>query len=476
MRPLSGPAAHPSEAYLAAGVRIEPLTTAQAQRRVAPSFWTGDVPDFAHHLRSGRRADSPRAVGTPSPSPEPVEILDGPAVWCGFLANHFGHFVAEHATRLLFSRLERPDDTFLFLLRPWVTEAGVPTWFWDILDWYGVPREQVAFVTSRPVLVRELRVFPQAEHLTVGPAREYLDALDDHTRPMLPPGPPAGTLFVSRAGMNLRLGGERYLEDRLRAAGVTVLRPEAAPLREQLDRYASARKIIFSEGSAMHGRQLLGRIGQDVDVLVRRKGKHVGRVLLEDRVHALDHVDTLAGNLPFSVDANGRPAMYHAFPLVDQQALVEAFTRHGVDLSGSWSESAFEESQQEDLENWANWISQPSRAGSTLDARARLLQGSFAAVGQLSRSGPLVKIAEDVAAQKAAEAKRSAKAEGAASASTISAARSSEDDILRDRVSALQRRLDRIEHSRTWRATAPVRRAGSLLHRAARDLRRRTAH
>ncbi|MBE1876310.1 glycosyltransferase family 61 protein [Myceligenerans pegani] len=471
MDPLPQQAIHPGRTYRANGVRIDPLTTAQARRRVAPSFWTGDVPDFAHHLRGGRRADGPRAVGTPTPSPEPAEILDGPAVWCGFLADHFGHFVAEHAPRLLFSRLERPDDTFLFMLRPWVNEAAVPTWFWDILDWYGVPREQVAFVTSRPVFVRELRILPQAEHLTVGPAREYLDALDDHTRPMLPAGPPDGTLFVSRAGMNLRLGGERYLEDRLRAAGVTVIRPEAAPLREQLDLYASARTIIFSEGSAMHGRQLLGRIDQDVSVLVRRKGKHVGRVLLEDRVRTLDYLDTLVGNLPFSVDASGRPAMYHAFPLADQQALVEAFDKHGVDLSGSWSESAFEQSQKEDLENWASWVSQGSRAGSGLEARARLLQGALAAVGQLSRSGSLVKIAESIAAQKAAEATGAEQV--TAAPDTIPARRDSED-ALRDRISVLQRRLDQIEHSRTWRATTPARRVGSFLHHTARSLRRRT--
>jgi hypothetical protein len=458
-------AIHPRRTYRVDSVRIDPLTTAQARRRVAPSFWADDAPDFAHQLRGGRLADSPRAVGTPSPSSEPVQVIEGPAVWCGFLADHFGHFVAEHATRLLFSRLERPDDTFLFLLRPWIDEAKVPAWFWDVLDWYGIPREQVAFVTSRPVLVRELRILPQAEHLTVGPAREYLDALDDHTRPMLPAGPPAGTLFVSRAGMNLRLGGERYLEDRLRDAGVTVLRPEAAPLREQLDRYASAERIIFTEGSAMHGRQLLGRIEQDVSILVRRKGKHVGRVLLEDRVSTLDYVDTLVGNLPFSVDAAGRPAMYHAFPLTDQRTLVEAFGKHGVDLSGTWSESAFEESQQEDLENWANWVSQGHRAGSDLEARTRLLQGSLAAVGQLSRSGPLVKIARGVAAQQADAAR-------AAPGGTSPASRDSED-ALRARISALQRRLDRIEHSRAWRATAPVRHAGSLLHRAARNLRLR---
>ena len=53
----------------------------------------------------------------------------------------------------------------------------VPGYFWDLVDWYGVPRGQVRFVTG-PLQVAELRGYAQAEAFQSWPPRSrYPDQL-----------------------------------------------------------------------------------------------------------------------------------------------------------------------------------------------------------------------------------------------------------------------------------------------------------
>ena len=92
---------------------------------------------------------------------------------------------------------------------------------------------------------------------------------------------------VSRAGIAQRGGGghagESYLIGLLRSKGVTVLDPGQADLSVQMAAYAGAVRLIFAEGSALHGRQLLGRVAQDIDVLRRRPGKVMAQAQLQPR-------------------------------------------------------------------------------------------------------------------------------------------------------------------------------------------------
>lgn len=69
-------------------------------------------------------------------------------------------------------------------------------------------------------------------------------------------------VYVSRSALTTKgcHAGETYLCSVLQQLGVSVIWPEAMPLREQLQRYAGAEKLVFAEGSALHGRQLLGRL------------------------------------------------------------------------------------------------------------------------------------------------------------------------------------------------------------------------
>lgn len=379
-------------------IRIQPARVEREKLPEGGPIWPEDAPyDFLRNLRGNKPSDS-----LPTAGPETAERIDAPAVWCGYAVRHFGHFIAEQAPRILAARRMRPDDLYLFLAPPRVSAETLPSWFWDVLTWYGMPRDQVRVLTGKPVLVRTLRVFPQAEHLVVGPQAEYLDALDQLSAGLL-----TGVrqdlehVYVSRAGMGSgKLGGEEYLEARLSAVGVTVIRPETLPLVEQLRYYARARTLIFAEGSAVHGRQLLGRIDQHIVVVSRRKGWAFAGALLRQRGTQLTHLDTLHGSIHFSFDVNGQPKRWEAFAFVEGAALLRKMKTLGLSLRQGWNMAEFKEVQAADMRDWATGVSRSS-SPEDLEQRIRLLQGAFLAIGQEAQSVPLIQIARDVAADQA---------------------------------------------------------------------------
>lgn len=375
-------------------IRIEPARVEREKMPEGGPIWPEDTQySFLRNMRGNK------PVGTlPKPGPDVAESIDMPAVWCGYAVNHFGHFIAEQAPRIIAAIRKRPNDLYLFLAPPRLTEKTLPSWFWDILSWYGVPRAQVRILTDKPVLVRTLRVFPQAEHLVVGPGAEYLDALDQICARHMPDvARDLEHVYVSRAGMGTgKLGGEGYLEQQLLAAGVKVVRPEALSLRDQLSIYARARTLIFAEGSAAHGRQLLGRIKQHIVVVSRRKGWAFAGALLRPRAEQLTHIDALHGSIHFSFEPNGQPRRWQAFAFVKGHALVRQFEMQGIVFRGNWNNAEFEAAQAADMQEWATIVSRACRP-EDLDQRIRLLQGAFLAIGQENKATPLIQIARDVA-------------------------------------------------------------------------------
>lgn len=312
-------------------------------------------PDFARqtlarHCRNGNPADV-----IPARKDRPVRTLTGSTVWGGVARHHFGHFLAEFSTRLLQSVRERPGDRFLFQTDPLHPDKEPPGYFWSVLDWYGVPREQVAFV-GRPMLVKQLRVAAQGEGLTeFPPSPAYLDLVERNAaRHALVPVPNE-ILYVGRPKLcGLGQGGhaaEEYLIERLTALGVAVLDPATEDLRRQLALYAGARTLVFAEGSAMHGRQLLGRIpGQRVVVLVRRPGLRLVRAQLQPRVGDLQYAE-VTGNFGQTFRVSG-PHTPVGFSCYDVAMLHATFADLGVPLASVWDRAAYEAARDRDVIDW----------------------------------------------------------------------------------------------------------------------------
>lgn len=333
---------------LFSGVAVVPVTRVHQHVALGGPIWPGfQWQTYVRHCRDGRPWDNKPDL------PESLRPFAGPAVWGGFLDSHFGHFVADHLPRLAASLRERPDDAYLFTVDPGMTRAALGAWVWQVFDWIGLPQGQVHLVTE-PLFVDELRVAAQAEMLAQGaPLPGYLALIADWARDLVPV--PAPVVYVSRLGLPQKgggaHGGEGYLVQVLRQVGVAVLDPATASIGDQMAAYAGAGRLIFAEGSALHGRQLLGRLDQRIEVLRRRPGKMMAQAALTPRCRALTYQDISAGHL-MAYWASGKARPDPALSLYDVAVLVQVFQGFGLDLTAHWDDAAYRMAAKADVAAW----------------------------------------------------------------------------------------------------------------------------
>lgn len=311
-------------------------------------------PDFARQTTARFCRDHGVPVDV-QPTLEPcLSEIEDDAIWGGYIHPHFGHLISEHLTRILPSILARPDDAVLFILEKDSATETVPDYFHDILQWYGLPRERIRIITQ-PTLVRRLSVVPQGEVLWgKAPDASYLDLLDALPgRNGITPVP-GDIVYVSRTGLVTKGQGshlgEGYLIQLLQELGVTILDPAHLSLRAQLECYTGAKTLIFAEGSAMHGRQLLGRVKQDVYVLKRRV-RNLARPMLRPRVRNLAYVNANGGILRVRDKADkGFPHRNAVF--YRTEPLLGCFDRMGLNLRAKWNQHDYLAAALSDAAQW----------------------------------------------------------------------------------------------------------------------------
>lgn len=303
-----------------------------------------------------------------------IERIERPCVWLGYMQMHFGHLIAEHLTRALWSRVQRPDDLYLFVMPP---GTPVPYLLRDLFAWYGLPPDQLRQVTT-PVVAAELRIYPQGElFLGQGPSGQYLDLLDRHAAAASLRPRPADTVFVTRFGMLKHSTGshaaEGFIVSLLRQRGVTVLDPATAPIREQLAICAGAQRLIYSEGSALHGRQLLGRIDQDIVVLNRRPGSRMAENVITPRCRSLRYVEATAAIAMPTHPEWGGLEWNLGLSVYDAAVLRHFFNSIGLDIDPIWDEATYRVALYADAETWVTRLDGAGRGydRATLEALAR---------------------------------------------------------------------------------------------------------
>ena len=331
-------------------IPVVPVTTVRRLKGRGGPIW----PDFetqvaARHCRGGIPSDSqPKR-------PARMRPLKRHAVWGGFLAPQFGHLVSEHLTRLPQSLRDRPDDLYLFTVMPGTTPETLPGYIWDVLDWYGVKRDRIRLVL-RPFLASELRVAAQGEMLgRITTSAEFLDLLEATARRNGLVPEPNRYVYVTRAGLVPEgkggHAGESYLADLLQRLGVKVVEPGQLSIRRQMEVYSGAGTLIFAEGSALHGRCLLGRVAQDIHVLRRRPLRNTAQLQLSARCRHLAYHPVLAGRLGTRTDLRGnRNDLELAF--LDPEVLFAVFADIGIDLRPHWNADAYTAAVRSDLSAW----------------------------------------------------------------------------------------------------------------------------
>jgi len=338
-------------------VPVVPVTAVKNHIALGGPIW----PDFSRHT-APRHCRNGRPVDT-RPAPMTVESkFRRAAIWGGYLDPAFGHLVAEQLSRLPQALAARPKDLVLFTLPPGTAPEAIPAYQQEVLGWLGIDPRLVRFITV-PRLAPELRVAPQAEMLGgPAPAPDYLDLLDGLTaRHRLDAAPRLPLVYVTRAGLAAKGRGahlgESYLVAQLLRLGVQVVDPAEFSIRDQMQIYALADVLVFAEGSALHGRQLMGRLAQDIHVLTRRPGTELAKAQLAPRCRSLAYHDVSAELLTVTGALSPRAPKTIEFAhltasFYDLEALFRAFDRLGVGLARHWSMSAYREAALADALRW----------------------------------------------------------------------------------------------------------------------------
>lgn len=326
-------------------------------RNISPALW----PDFEMQTlaRLNRRG---KPVCTPPQFPtEDVLQVEEPVIYGALHESHFGHLLAETVPRLPQPLAELPDLPIIFARMRNDPKPAPSAMVLSVMDWLNIPPERIRIV-ERPTRFREVHVAGQGEHLDGPPcAPAYLDLLEARITGNLPPTRPSGISFVTRSGLAHTQGhfaAESYLVACLRDLGVRILYPERQNLRAQMQHYAQAELLIFSEGTAIHGRQLLGRIDQDITILRRRKGSRMARGQMAPRCRSLRYIDTVGGglNVRNRYGANVDFAMKSFFRI---DALFSYFDEIGVKLRAHWDRDAYRRARDQDVLDWVYAIYDP---------------------------------------------------------------------------------------------------------------------
>jgi len=325
------------------------------------------------HCRAGHPIDDEPL----EPSTIPIN-LSGTFAWGGALVNHFGHQIADFSMRLGPTLLEFPTARFIFAVRKGKSVKSyddLPEFFKGILQWFNISPDRL-HVVDRPTVVERLVVAPQAEQLLCanGPDDQYLDYLDELIRTKRFDHAKNGIVYVSRAGQRSRFAGEGYIEQILMSIGVRVVRPENLKLEEQLRQYLSADLLVFSEGSAIHAVQLIGRCLSKVVVLLRRsdipsktKGNGIWKPVLQKRSKSVECSRIFLGQL-YPKTLSGFDATWLGLSIISEEALFSELSvilgdaSYAAAFKKKWHTAVFKDECRRDIIEWLSDLSTDSSA------------------------------------------------------------------------------------------------------------------
>lgn len=203
--------------------------------------------------------------------------------WCGPLAFHFGHQIADFGTRVLLSSLDPRNGDLLWY--PWRSASEfelLKPWQRFLLNYLN-PGMKRHLIATTPIRAKELVVYPQQAPMRSIPSPAHLEALTLCEKQIRPSR--SRVLYVSRTRFapcrseKTLIGAfaaEERFEEMLEMRGVKVIYPESLDLRDQLSYYRGADAIIVAEGSAQHGLELLGFQGDKPLVVICRRHQLAG--------------------------------------------------------------------------------------------------------------------------------------------------------------------------------------------------------
>ena len=252
-------------------VPIQNLRNGEFQAGVMTS--SGEFCEQSVHIKAGLKCLPPSKDFTIS------KKVAGKHLYCGMLQNsHFGHFLVESISRLWASSMLKDIDTLVFYKRE--KRRGVPEFAEDFVALFSdkipitiveEPTEFETLFVPNQLGIEGSGVFIH-HSATVPCVSKLLETVKQSIEGKTYPE----KIYVSRSKLSGKEGGfvgEKQVEQNLKRQGYQIIHPEKMSVLEQLQYYVSAKKIIFSDGSAYHLFAVVAKAGQEVFIIWRRK-KH----------------------------------------------------------------------------------------------------------------------------------------------------------------------------------------------------------
>ena len=207
----------------------------------------------------------------------PTYNIHGDYIYGGPIYHHFGHTLSELVHRIVLSKMMEPSLPYLFLTvinGQKIRLSDFPAYIQEIYGFLGIS-DKNALVINRPSIVENLFVTESGSDFGGGPKDGYLEILNeyyDKEHISSEVKPQYDVTYVSRSPFLVGgFLGERYLENLLQESGCYIFRPEKYSFVHQMEVYKNSKLLIFPEGSACHGIELLGKLQNDCIFLNRRK-------------------------------------------------------------------------------------------------------------------------------------------------------------------------------------------------------------
>jgi tetratricopeptide (TPR) repeat protein len=297
-----------------------------------------------------------------------TRYLSGEWIYIGPKYHHFGHIMAEMVHRIIPSKIIFPDQQNYLLVTTGDDDVSggfesLDRTYREVLEFCEIDSSQITILNENTVVER-LSICEPGSNFGGQPSSWYLDALTDFSSRRLDElhgsSPSPGKVYVSKSKIahGGTILGESYIEELLRDEGFLIYHPEESTLSSQMDVYRKASDLVFCEGSACHGTELLGRgmLGRTF-LLSRRIETREGLVsILEPRAKQVEvFQDTLMLGTVIVHRETRRPHTEFGVSLVDIDRLVDFFREYDLAQFNEIDPQRYFDAAEQDLRAYLNY-------------------------------------------------------------------------------------------------------------------------
>ncbi|NEQ76784.1 MAG: DUF563 domain-containing protein, partial [Okeania sp. SIO2C9] len=276
------------------------------------------------------------------------KTYNGTYIYAGPFHPHFGHALTESIHRLwAFDNNLHDGVVFAVSLRrnSKPHKYTPPKWFIETLEILEIPLGKCIWVTNDCAF--ENLIIPEAgSELSLGLKqwyRPYLEKLQQrileltsHLRKNKPE-----KLFLGRNHLRFSgsLAGDKYIETLLLNEGYISLKPENYDLLEQLAYIMNAKKIIFSEGSAIYILELINYLEAEIACISRKPSNKPFYLHIHTKCRNYIVAGNAADILPLG---NWENKGIKSIPVSkNPHLIIQSLRKHNFALLKDWDENQF---------------------------------------------------------------------------------------------------------------------------------------